>query len=97
VNSIALLEGLLGGRPLANEAGDEGRGVGILVGLADAVEGVGAGNRADSDVEAALLCENDIVSWWSRQFFPDPVAVGEELTPKPSLTGSWAAWEPQRR
>jgi hypothetical protein len=25
------------------------------------------------------------------------VGGGEELTPKPSFTGSWAAWEPQRR
>ena len=57
VNGIALLEGLLGRSPLADEAGDEGRGVGVLVGLADAEEGVGTGNGTNSDVQTALLSE----------------------------------------
>lgn len=101
VNSVALLEGLLGGRPLANEAGDEGRGVGVLAGLADAIEKVSPGNRANSDVETALFGGNAIVSEWSwtKAVLPEPGHDhgGGELTPKPSFTGSWAAWEPQRR
>lgn len=62
VNSVALLEGLLGGCPLADEAGEEGWRVGVLVGLADAVEKVSAGNGRNSDVETALFSGNAIVS-----------------------------------
>jgi hypothetical protein len=54
VNSIALLESLLRGRPLANEAGDPGRGAGVLVGLANAVEEVSGGEGTNGNVEAAL-------------------------------------------
>lgn len=57
MDGIALLEGLLGRCPLADEAGDERRGVGVLVGLADAEEGVGTGNGTDGNVQAALLSE----------------------------------------
>jgi hypothetical protein len=65
VDSIALLEGLLGGGPLANKAGDEGRGIGFLGGLADAVKDVSTGDGASGDVQAALLGGYAIVSWWS--------------------------------
>jgi hypothetical protein len=62
VDSIALLENLLGRGPLGNEAGKEGRGAGFVNGLADAVEGVGTGDGADRDVQAALLSGHAIVS-----------------------------------
>ena len=63
VDSIALLEGLLGRRPLADQARDEGRGAGFLVRLADAVEGVSTGDGTDGHVQAALFSEA-IVSCW---------------------------------
>ena len=62
VDSIALFEGLLGRGPLANEAGDEGWGLGVLVGVADAVKEVSTGEGADGDVQAALLSGHAIVS-----------------------------------
>lgn len=58
VNGIALLKNLLGGGVLADQAGDEGLGAGILAGRANAVEEVGGGDGADDDVEAALLSWN---------------------------------------
>jgi hypothetical protein len=62
VNSIALLEDLLGRSPLANEAGDPRGLAGFLVGLGDAVEEVGGGDGAAGDVEAALLSGHGRVS-----------------------------------
>lgn len=87
VDSIALLEGLLGRCPLANQARDEGRGAGFLVGLADTVESVGTGNGTDGHVQAALFIEAIVSCWsWVKAF--SGLGRGGELTPKPSFTGS---------
>jgi hypothetical protein len=101
VNSIALLESLLGGRPLGNETGDPGRGAGVLVGLANAVEEVSGGDGTNGNVEAALYIVNASVSyfcvcvWQLSSALALQVRVWSrsvgELTPKPSFTGSWAA------
>lgn len=65
VDSIALLEDLLGRSPLANEVGDPRRGTGFLVGLANVVEGEGGGDGAAGDVEAALLSGHEELARWS--------------------------------
>lgn len=62
VDSIALLEDLLGRRPLVNKAGDPRRLAGFSVGLGDAVEEEGGGDGAGGDVEAALLSGHERVS-----------------------------------
>jgi hypothetical protein len=62
VNGIALLENLLRGAVLANQAGDEGLGAGFLAGRADAVKDVCGGDGADGDVETALLSSRVHVS-----------------------------------
>lgn len=55
VNSIALLEDLLGRRPLVNEAGHPRCLAGFLDGLGNVVEDEGGSDGARCDVEAALL------------------------------------------
>ena len=62
MDSIALLEDLLGRSPLANEVGDPRRRARFLVGLANVVEDEGGGDGAAGDVEATLLSEHKSVS-----------------------------------
>ena len=62
VNSIALLEDILGRRPLVNEAGDPRLLAGFLDGLGNVVEDEDRSDGARCDVEAALLCGNGRVS-----------------------------------
>lgn len=65
-DGIALLENFLRGRPLADQARDEGLRAGILVRLADAVQQVRGGEAANGDVEAGLLVQLEISELSSR-------------------------------
>lgn len=111
VNGIALLKNLLRDGVLVDQAGDERLGAGVLAGRANAVEEVRGGDGADGHVETALLSGITRVSKplhaieglselseLAVEFVWQGQRGREELTPKPSLTGSeWAECEPNRR